>query len=56
MKEIEKPTNDKEMEVYKELDMREILIIHDGVKDPITTHLSMKNTIYEMQMDLQNLF
>ena len=55
-KAIKKPIDQNELEVCEDLDTRVILIILDGVKDPLIPHLSKKNTIYEMWMALQNLF
>jgi len=56
VKEIKKPTNPKEMEIYEDLDMRARLIILDGVKDALIPHLFGKNNAHEMWMALQNLF
>ena len=42
--------------MYEDLDTRATLIILDGLKDPLITHFSGKNTTHEMWMSLQNLF
>ena len=55
-KAIKKLTTPKELEVYEDLDMRVILIILDGVKDPLIPHFSGKNIAHEIWMALQNLF
>jgi len=55
-KEIKKPTDLKELEIYEDLDARTRLIILDGVKDALIPHLSGKNNAHEMWMALQNLF
>jgi len=55
-KEIKKPTDPKELEIYEYLDLTVRLIILDGVKDALIPHLSRKNNAHEMWMDLQNLF
>jgi len=55
-KEIKKPTDPKELEIYEDLDARARLIIPDGVKDALIPHLSKKNNAHKMWMALQNLF
>ena len=55
-KEIKKPTEPREMEVYENLDTRVRLIILDGVKDPLIPYFFGKKIANEMWMALQNLF
>lgn len=55
-KEIKKPTDPKELEVYEEMDTRVKMIILDGVKDPLIPHMSGKNTAHEMWKAFQDLF
>ena len=47
-KEIQKPTNPKELEVNEELDTKVKLIILDCVKNHLIPHMSRKNTAKEM--------
>lgn len=55
-KEIKKPTDPKDMEIYEDFNARMRLIILDGVRDAIISHFSGKNIAHEMCMALQNLF
>ena len=55
-KEIKKPIDPKEMEIYEDLDARMRLIILDGVRDALIPHLSENNNAHEMWMALHNLF
>lgn len=55
-KEIKKPTDHKDLKIFKDLDTRVRVIILDGVKDALIPHLSKKNNAHEMWMALHNLF
>jgi len=55
-KEVKKPIEPKELEIFEDLYVKARLIILDGVKDALIPHLSRKNNSHEMWMALQNLF
>ena len=55
-KEIEKPTDPKELDVWEDLDTKARLIILDNVKDSLIPHVSGKNNAHEMWMTLPNFF
>ena len=55
-KDIKKPTDPKELEIWEDLDAMAILIILDGVRDDLLPHLFGNNTAQEMWVSLQNLF
>jgi len=55
-KEINKPSDPKELEIWEDLDTKVRLIIIDGMKDPLIPHVFGKNNAHEMWMALQNLF
>ena len=47
------PTNPADLEAWKKIDSRAMLIIMDGVKDHIVPHLSGKKTTTEMWTTLR---
>ena len=55
-KEVKKPSDPNELEIFEDLDVRARLIILDCVKDALIPHLSGKKNTHEMWMALQNLF
>jgi len=55
-KEIKKPTDPKELDVWEYLYRKEGLTILDDVKDSLIPHVSGNNSAYEMWIALQNFF
>ena len=55
-KEIKKPTDPKELDVWEYLDTKARLIIFDNVKDSLIPHVFGKNNAHEMWITLQNFF
>ena len=49
------PTDSVDLEAWKKIDSRAMLIIMDGVKDNIVPHLSGKKTALEMWKALESL-
>ena len=50
------PTDQADLAAWKKIDSKAILIIMDGVKDHIVTHLSSKKTAAEMWTALESLY
>ena len=51
-----KPIDSTELVASKKIDSRAMLIIMNGVKDHIVSHLSGKKTTLEMWNDLESLY
>ena len=50
------PTNPIDLIAWKKIDSRAMLIIMDGVKDHIVSHISGKKTALEMWKALESLY